>query len=235
MLLAVLPAMIVHCAAQAAERSYPLAPTGQRACYGTTGNVIACGARGEPLGGQDAFFAKTALRYRDNGDGTVSDLDTGLVWQKTMGAKLTWEEAKAGAAALRLGGHNDWRLPTIKELYSLMDFSGYSPGLGRQGRPFIATGYFDFRYGDPAAGERPIDVQVWSATEYAGRTMGGNPTVFGVNFADGRIKGYPKSLPGRGEHRMLARYVRGNPGYGRNDFPGGHPNSSSDGHFKIPQ
>jgi hypothetical protein len=48
--------------------------------------------------------------------------------------------------------------------------------------------------------------------------MGRAASIFGVNFADGRIKGYPKALPGRGEHKMFVRYVRGNPDYGRNDF-----------------
>lgn len=200
-----------------AAGSYRLAPTGQRACYDTTGNVIACTGRGAALGGQDAYFSTASLRYRDNGDGSVSDLNTGLVWQKELGAKLSWADARAGAAALRLGGHADWRLPTIKELYSLMDFSGMTPIPGRRGKPFL-DGVFDFRYGDAAAGERTIDAQFWSATEYTGRTMGGDATVFGVNFADGRIKGYPKMQPRRGENRMFVRYVRGNPGYGRNDF-----------------
>jgi hypothetical protein len=108
-------------------------------------------------------------------------------------------------------------LPTIKELYSLMDFAGSTPMPGRQGKPFIDAA-FDFRYGDTTAGERPIDAQFWSATEYVGRTMGRDASVFGVNFADGRIKAYPKMLPGRGEHRMFVRYVRGNPDYGRNEF-----------------
>ena len=43
--------------------------------------------------------------------------------------------------------------------------------------------------------------------------------MFGVNFADGRIKGYPTgSMPGRGEKRFHVMYVRGNTDYGRNDF-----------------
>ena len=60
----------------------------------------------------------------------------------------------------------------------------------------LDTKYFGFAYGDESHGERGIDCQDWSATEYVGTTMGGNPTVFGVNFADGRIKGYPKVFPG---------------------------------------
>jgi hypothetical protein len=49
--------------------------------------------------------------------------------------------------------------------------------------------------------------------------MGGDESVFGVNFIDGRIKAYPKQDRRQGgEHRLYARYVRGNPAYGRNQF-----------------
>ena len=220
-ILASLLLMLAHPAVAA----YPVAPTGQLACYDTSGREMQCLASGVALGGQDAAMEKSSLSYRDNGDGTVNDLITGLVWQKSPGAKVTWNEAVSGARTLRLGNSDDWRLPTIKELYSIMDFSGATPmpagpgGYGgNQGKPFLDTAYFDFRYGDVTAGERIIDAQFWSATEYTGYTMNGNDTVFGVNFADGRIKGYPKSLSGRGENRMFVRYVRGNPEYGHNDF-----------------
>jgi len=205
---------------------YAVAPTGQTACYGADGHVMACALRGAALSGQDAQHATTTLRYRDNGDGTVSDLNTGLMWQQATPAKLTWAEAHAGARTLRLGGKSDWRLPNIKELYSLMDFSGVTVGMngraigGMAAKPYLDSRVFDFRYGDASAGERPIDAQYWSATEYTGRTMGGHETVFGVNFADGRIKGYPKYVPwnrSQGQ-RMFVRYVRGNPDYGKNDF-----------------
>jgi hypothetical protein len=201
-------------AAHADSNPYPIPPTGQKRCYGSSGGEIPCTARS----GQDATHARSELRYRDNGDGTVSDLNSGLMWQKTPAGKTTWDEARAGARQTALGTHTDWRLPTIKELYSLIDFSG---AVGPQAlKPFIDTAYFDFRYGDTKAGERLIDAQYWSSTEYTGRTMGGNETVFGVNFADGRIKGYPKYVPGNrtAGHRMFVRYVRGNTAYGRNDF-----------------
>ena len=205
-------------AGHAENNQFPAPPTGQNRCYGITGGEIACPARGATLAGQDAGHARTGLLYRDNGDGTISDLNTGLMWQKTPAAKTTWHEAKTGASLVALGGHTDWRLPDIKELYSLIDFSG---AIGPQNlKPYIDTAYFDFRYGDTLAGERLIDAQYWSSTEYTGRTMGGNETIFGVNFADGRIKGYPKYAPGSRSigHRMFVRYVRSNPAYGRNDF-----------------
>lgn len=111
----------------------------------------------------------------------------------------------------------------IKELYSLMNYSGNTGSAGRGGFtgavPFINTDYFDFRYGDTSAGERLIDAQWLSSTQYVYTTMGGAATLFGVNFADGRIKGYGYSNPNTAhpEKKFFARYVRGN-GYGQNDF-----------------
>ena len=158
--------------------------------------------------------------YRDNGDGTVTDLNTGLMWVQARGAKVTWDAAVAGASACRIGRHDDWRMPTIKELYSLINFSG---GFHPEGNstPYLDTKYFRFVYGDPSKGERPIDCQDWSATQYVSTTMDGNPTVFGVNFADGRIKGYPKQRrgpEGSTANKLYVRYVRGNPDYGKNNF-----------------
>jgi hypothetical protein len=143
------------------------------------------------------------------------------MWQKTPGEKVIYDEAVAEAENFNLAGYDDWRLPTIKELYSLILFSGTDPHPESvvTALPFIDTNYFDFEYGDISAGERIIDAQYWSSTEYLGTTMNGNATVFGVNFADGRIKGYPRDIGPRGQPmKQFVRYVRGNPGYGINDF-----------------
>jgi hypothetical protein len=106
-----------------------------------------------------------------------------------------------------------------------MDFRGTDPagyrGATAQGLvPFLDTDYFDFGYGDVRSGERIIDAQFVSSTEYGGRTMGNAETVFGVNFADGRIKGYPSGLmPGRREAKgFYVLYVRRNTAYGVNSF-----------------
>jgi len=201
--------------------SYPVVDTGQTTCYDDSG-AISCPQSGESFYGQDAQYAGNQPSYVDNGDGTVTDLNTGLMWQQTPGDKVMWTEAVAGADTFSLAGYDDWRLPTIKELYSLIDFSGIDPS-GWNGStsslvPFIDTDYFDFEYGDTSAGERIIDAQYWSSTEYVGTTMGGSSTTFGVNFADGRIKGYGRTNPRGGEMTQFVRYVRGNTDYGVNDF-----------------
>ena len=201
---------------------YPSVDTGQDRCYNNT-HEIRYPTPGDAFFGQDAQYRGAGPSYRDNGDGTVTDLVTGLMWQKDPGPKKAFRQALAGARACRLGGHRDWRLPSIKELYSLIVFSGVDPDPRSMGspelRPFVDTDYFVFRYGDASRNERIIDSQYASATKYVSTTMHGDETVFGVNFADGRIKGYGLRAPhGRGEKTFYVMYVRGNPDYGKNRF-----------------
>ncbi|MEI8206178.1 MAG: DUF1566 domain-containing protein [Kiritimatiellales bacterium] len=204
-------------AAMAAERPYVVVGTGQTKCYDNRGEIAPPQA-GRPFYGQDAQYPDPVPDYKDNGDGTVSDLNTGLIWVKARGEKISWDAAVAGAKACRVGGYDDWRMPTIKELYSLINFNGGCAGTAASSTPYLDTKYFDFVYGDESKGIRIIDCQDWSATEYIGKTMRGNTTAFGVNFADGRIKGYPKSFPNGKVAAMYVRYVRGKPDYGKNDF-----------------
>ena len=201
--------------------TYPVADTGQAFCYNDT-EAIGFPREGGAFHGQDAQYTNHPPSYRRLEDGTVSDRVTGLMWTQDLGEKLSLDEALKGASRCRIGGHTDWRLPTIKELYSLILFSGTDPDPRARDSanlsPFIDASVFTgFQYGDPAKGERIIDAQYASATRYVSTTMHGNETMFGVNFADGRIKGYPaKSRGDRGRYRVM--YVRGNPEYGQNKF-----------------
>lgn len=195
--------------------TYTITHTGQTQRYDDGGRVI-YPKPGEAFYGQDADHASTPMAFKDIGNGTVQDLKTGLEWTKAP-EECTYRQAGQKASACRVGGHDDWRLPTVKELYSLMDFrggSGFSPM-----RPYIDTSVFEFHFGSAAKGVREIDAQYWTCTEYVGLTMNNDPTVFGVNFADGRIKGYPRDRhPVEGEMRRWARFVRGTTDYGKNEL-----------------
>jgi hypothetical protein len=213
--------------------SYPIVDTDQELFYDTI-NEIPEPAVGATFYGQDAHYTGNEPDYQDNGDGTITDLITGLMWQKSPDMngdgtinyddKMSYNEAMAGAASYNLAGYTDWRLPSIKEMYSLIIFSGKDPS-GYEGTstedliPFIDTNYFDFAYGDLSANERIIDAQMASSNIYVGTTMMGDETMGGVNFADGRIKGYGIGpMPGQQEDKQFyVMYVRGNE-YGINEL-----------------
>jgi len=198
--------------------------TGQTNFYNATGSVITTPLSGGRFYGQDASYTQNSPSYTDNGDGTVTDLRTGLMWQQDPGSKMSYASAVSGATIFSLAGYTDWRLPTIKELYSLILFSGGDPSAytGTDTTtltPFIDTNYFSFEYGDTSIGDRIIDAQYVSSTEYVDYTMDGDATIFGVNFADGRIKGYPKVVLSTGaDNTFFVKYVRSNTDYGINNF-----------------
>jgi len=170
------------------------------------------------------YEAVEGERYVDNGNGTVTDKTTGLMWQQNPGDKKTYDEAVNEVDDVTIAGYDDWRFPTITELYSLIDFeSGVDPSLEDSDTskmtPFLDTDYFDFVYGDSSKGERVIDSQYMSATKYVSTTMNGDETVFGVNFADGRIKGYGVVDPRtRTDKEFFVMYVRGESQVGINAF-----------------
>lgn len=195
--------------------NFTVVDTGQDECYDDQ-DIFACPVAGDPFYGQDSQYNGIVYNYVDNADGTISDLNTGLMWQKSpeLYNKKFYDDAAAEADTFSLAGYDDWRLPSVKELYSLMDFRGSSFEL----IPYLDTDYFDFRFGDESLGERVIDGQYWSSSEYVGRTMNNDETVFGVNFADGRIKGYPRYGNGGEQNKRFVRYVRGNAEYGDNNF-----------------
>lgn len=220
-LIIVTVAVFVSAGVSTAKLTYPIVDTGQTHCYDDSWQ-IAFPMSGAPLFGQDAQYSANPPQYKDNGDGTISDLVTGLMWQQDPGDKRTFEQAVSGATECRTGGYKDWRLPTIKELYSLIQLNGIDPDPSSRDRselnPFIDESVFSFKYGNIENGERIIDSQCATSTKYVSTTMGGSETMFGVNFADGRIKGYGIEHPRGGKTRFYTLYVRGNPEYGINEF-----------------
>jgi hypothetical protein len=216
-----------------AEVTYPIVSTGQAKCYDDSAEIPPP-EPGEPFHGQDAQFRIHPASYSLGADGlTVRDNVTALTWQRgpdtdrdgeiTAGDKLTFaqaEELPAKLNAARFGGFTDWRLPTIKELYSLFDARGIDPSPAATDAsgliPFIDNRYFQFAYGDTNARERIIDAQYASGTVYVGSTRR-ETLIFGVNFADGRIKGYGSKRMGR-DKTFFVQCVRGNAAYGKNEF-----------------
>ncbi|MEI8202305.1 MAG: DUF1566 domain-containing protein [Bacteroidota bacterium] len=219
---------------KAISQTYKIVGTGQTNSYNNSA-IITTPAVGQAFYGQNTNHPGNTPTYTDNGNGTITDNVTGLMWQKTTDRtgdgvinyydKLTYAAALAAASSCNTGGYTDWRLPTIKEQYSLIMYYGAeaNPTATTQGTavPFINQNYFDFGYGDIASSthggtsdERLIDAQYATSTIYVSTTMGGNSTMFGVNFADGRIKGYPSG----NQKKYYVLYCRGNAAYGINNF-----------------
>jgi len=90
---------------------------------------------------------------------------TGLSWQDNRSAtseKVTYEEAEKFCGNLKAGKYNDWRIPTLKELSSIVDYTKYDPA--------ILDGF-------SSGGS----VYYWSSTPY----IGDSDKVWGINFKTG--------------------------------------------------
>ena len=107
---------------------------------------------------------ETDGRFIDCGDGTIKDTKTKLMWQKE-GSKeeLNWEKAREYCDKSSLVGHKDWRMPTIEELFSLIDFERKEPAIN----PIFAC----------------ESARYWSSTVYAPNTDG----AWYVDFGDGGV------------------------------------------------
>ncbi|WHI45275.1 DUF1566 domain-containing protein [Microbulbifer sp. JMSA004] len=234
-LVALISASLSLMAAAHAEKkidsiSYPIVDTAQVQFFDDK-DVIPKPKPGDDFFGQDAQYSFNKMNYSLAKDGlTVVDNVTGLMWTQspdlnrdgevTPDDKIAFRDVGEYVEKLnqaRFGGYSDWRLPTIKQLYSLMNFSGIDPAGPSESnaKPFIDTRYFAFAYGDEERGERTIDAQFWSSNIYTGDVFRGSLAVFGLNLADGRIKAY--AIPGGGP-RNYAYFVRGNQAYGKNKF-----------------
>ena len=103
-------------------------------------------------------------RFVRNSYGTVTDKQLKLIWYPTMAKQLTWEEAKKECEKLGC------RLPTTKELYSLVDVSKYEPAIDKEIFPDTKSDYY-----------WTSDVCAWDAG-YA----------WYVDFSGGRVGGWYK-------------------------------------------
>ncbi len=122
-----------------------VAKTGQTTSYGTGDDgeyqkgclPSEAPSSGSSFGGYNrTSFVGSCLGFTDNGDGTVTDNLTGLMWAENAnldGTKV-FTDALTYCNDLSLGGYDDWRLPNINELRSLFD-----PGLSD--KPYLPDGH----------------------------------------------------------------------------------------------
>ncbi|HUM12904.1 MAG TPA: DUF1566 domain-containing protein [Myxococcaceae bacterium] len=152
--------------------------------------------------GQLCDTVPDTLRYVDYRDGTVTDVLTGLMWQRCAvgshlddsgtpddpsddrcaedsGGKTSWEAALQAAAANGAGGHLDWRLPNVKELDSIVEPGCFAPAIESQPFPDTPPALF------------------WSSTPGPG-----SGTSMGVDFLSGEVTPTGRASLGR------ARLVR---------------------------
>ncbi len=75
--------------------------------------------------------AAPAARFIDNGDGTVTNTRTGLMFtQATLcDEEVAHKEAGDLCSSCTVGGHSDWRLPTVQELFALADHGRHDPAI----------------------------------------------------------------------------------------------------------
>ena len=81
------------------------------------------------LKGEDSDYFINPSSYKDNGDGTITDYITGLMWQKVDGGEMIFENAVNYCNNLTLGGYSGWRLPTSHELFNINQFDNVNPAL----------------------------------------------------------------------------------------------------------
>jgi hypothetical protein len=126
----------------------PVEKTGQTSCWqDTAGRLIDCEGTGED-GESQRGVAWPNPRFTDNGDGTVTDNMTGLIWLKNANRfkAQIWAEALNECNTLEDDGTEltdgssagDWRLPNIRELHSLIDYGNIEPALP-SGHPFTGV------------------------------------------------------------------------------------------------
>ena len=144
-----------------------LKDTGQNKCYDLDAE-IECGSA---YVGQDAEYTTGCQpSYTDNGDWTVTDGCTGLMWQQEDDdITRDWVEALDYCEGLELAGQSDWRLPNIRELLSIVDYGRQGPSINR-----------DFFPGTDSA-------QYGSSTTHADGNFLEGPWV--ANFTDGLARG----------------------------------------------
>jgi len=180
----------------------PMARTGQTQCYDENGVERACSLYLPDVGfirtGEDGDWQHGVLplgnRFTDNGDGTVTDNLTGLMWLQDIShfGQRTWQQALDDVASFNLLPdqlYTDWRLPNVRELQSILDYGQRDPALPA-GHLFV--------------GMPSYDISAWTGTTKMGVEPSPFVEAYGIDLEDGSLAGYGKAsnvfyvLPVRG-------------------------------------
>lgn len=92
--------------------------------------------------GEDSDYTINEPEFINNFDGTISDVVTGLMWQRIDGGEMTIENARKYVDSMSLGGYNDWRLPSPMEAFSLLNLNNPNPALDREMFPSTNAQYW---------------------------------------------------------------------------------------------
>lgn len=142
--------------------------------------------------------APTDTRFKDNGDGTISDKCTNLLWQKSTSNtqenpnpvnQTTWSTAPTYCSNLNLGKESGWRVPTIQELFTIVNYSTTNG---------IYT-YPVFDFGD----SNETGFYLWSSTADVNNSVniGHPPVAWAIQFTDvnsangGSVNSYNEASP----------------------------------------
>ena len=154
---------------------------------------------GDDGANQAGFPRDGSSRFIDNGNGTVSDTVTGLVWQQSdSGNKKDWEGAFQYIQGLNqqpFAGYSDWRLPNQMELYSIVDLGNYNPAINS-----VFSGTHNDLYWSSTSMYQDAETKAWTVS-----LLGGGGDLF------------PKT------YSYYVRAVRGNP-----VIPGPRPSPTPD-------
>ncbi len=153
--------------------------TGQTNCYNASSSMTCPGSSSADFFGQDAQYAAQGVCTPQSftvqtisSQKVVLDNNTGLMWQQTIPTSTyTWANAVSYCENLEYAGYTDWRLPTPKELQTIVDNSKYNPA--------IDTSYFP---GTPSS-------NFWSSSTY----VTGTGHAWRVNFDNGHVDGSSKA------------------------------------------
>lgn len=137
--------------------------------------------------GEDNDYNFNIPFFTDNGNGTVTDTVTGLMWQKIDGGEMTITKALLYADTLTLGGYTDWRLPNAHEGFSILNHQFANPSLNTSVFPVTGAEYW------------------WSSDRQANDT-----TKIWATNAGGGIGNHPKAetVSAGGTKKFHARAVR---------------------------